>query len=179
MSNQDNNDYFIAFYASFFAVSALEIPACLVGFPPLYRPINPSPPNWARFWQFYRFFEMHLTAILQYQSNNPSFISTHWGNPSLLSFQFPKKKAKGTFFCFKSSLPTLPALDWTSFFHCQFLNFLPHQECWLWAVDSQINILLNRNFRPNFLKPKTIFSPKLSPVSPSSFEHSSFTTYQR
>ena len=73
MSNFQSDAYLISFYASFFAVTAMETPAILVGIPPMYRPINTAPYNWSRFMHFYQFFEGHLKAILQ--QDNLSFYS--------------------------------------------------------------------------------------------------------
>ena len=54
---------FMSFYASFFAVRALDIEAHLVGNPPLFRPFSPSPWALTKFNELYIFFE-HLATII-------------------------------------------------------------------------------------------------------------------
>ena len=60
--------YLIAFYASFFAITALDTDAHLVGNPPLYQPLAPSPWAVTRFIQLYHFFYEHLATIIDASS---------------------------------------------------------------------------------------------------------------
>ena len=63
--------YFLSFYASFFAIRALDLEAHLVGNPPLFRPVAPSPWALTQFNQLFIFFYEHLATIVGASNANP------------------------------------------------------------------------------------------------------------
>ena len=63
--------YVLSFYASFCAIRALDIEAHLVGNPPVFRPVNPSPWALTQFNQLYVFFYGHLAEIIGAPNAHP------------------------------------------------------------------------------------------------------------
>ena len=66
----EQDHYLVMFYANFFAITALDTEAHLVGNPPLYQPLNPSPWVLIRFHELSVIFYNHLATILEATSAN-------------------------------------------------------------------------------------------------------------
>ena len=66
----EQDHYLVMFYATFFAITALDTEAHLVGNPPLYQPLNPSPWVLIRFRELSLIFYDHLATILEATSAN-------------------------------------------------------------------------------------------------------------